>query len=428
VLSLYLSRTYVELQRSLSGERGQFVLVNVFVNLAFLLRSYFFMRILDYRELGTVALLQAIVLLVGALQLGILNGGYRMLCAEAGEGARRINDFTWSFVAVIALLCLAATALLLRLTANGGYSQVAYLGVLAGLGTLLKTWITNVLVARSALRQLNLVNVLSSALSLLVLLAASWNPLLICMLSLLLQPLLFVIAAIVQDRSLVPRTFSLRRDLLHSALASGFVVFLTSVFQLANGQMERWFIVSYDGTGTLGHYYLALLFVNLYALIPTSLDAIYLPLLVRAYFDGDHARVRHIMGRFVGVTIAYTIGAALLTLALASPVIAAVLPRYLVDLKYVYLLLPGLMLFGLTAPLAIVFNVVIQYRFYFIGYGLGSVLTALLLATIALVSHSADLTLVSLAKTAVYIFMAVVIAIGYRLISRVYPQFRLQRA
>jgi hypothetical protein len=134
------------------------------------------------------------------------------------------------------------------------------------------------------------------------------------------------------------------------------------------------------------------------------------------------------MSRFNRATIAYTIAAALLTLVLANPVISAVLPRYLVDLKYAYLLLPGLVLFGLTAPLAIVFNVVIQCRFYFIGYGLGSVLTALLLTAIALVSRSADLMLVSLAKMAVHVCMAGVIVIGYLFISRANPQFQLRRA
>lgn len=408
------------------SERAQFVLVNVLVNLAFLLRSYVFMRWLGFAELGMVAVVQTIVLLVGVMQLGILNGGFRLLCGAEGDAARRINDFGWSYVALIAVVGLGCLPLLLTLVPSAGFGLAAFIGVATGLLTLLKTWVSNVLVARASLRRLNLINLLAAIVSLSALLLPSTDRLWLCILSLLLQPLLFVVGALCLDRSLAPRSFDLRRELWRSTLASGFVVFLTSVFQLLNGQMERWFIVSSQGTEALGHYYLALVFVNLYALIPTSLDSIYLPVLVRLHLASQYGELRHALRRFLLVTTVYGVVVAAATFLLARPLLGWLLPGYLSDLRYVYLLLPGLVLFGLSAPFAIVFNVLIEYRYYFLAYGLGSALTAALLVGIRHVYRTADLQALSLAKTWVYIFMGTIIILGHAAICRNRSEFRLR--
>ena len=71
--------------RILFNDRTLFVVVNVAVNLLFLLRSYVTMRTLTYSALGLVALLQTIILLVSALQFGVVNGGYRLVCSEDAE-------------------------------------------------------------------------------------------------------------------------------------------------------------------------------------------------------------------------------------------------------------------------------------------------------------------------------------------------------
>lgn len=388
------------------------------------MRSYLYMRLLDYTQLGTVALVQALILLVGIAQLGVLNGRYRLLCGESGAGARGINDFTWSFIGLAGAVSLAATALFLTAAPRAGYGAIAYIGVVAGVLTLLRSWVSNVMIAHASLRQLNLVN-LGSALAVLVL--APRNPLLYCLLSLLLQPLLFVAGALWSDPALLPRAFSLRAALWRSTLASGFVVFLTSVFQLLNGQMERWFIVSWEGTTALGHYYLALLFINLYAMIPTPLFSIYLPVLVRQHQAAQHGELRHALRRFRQVTLLYSLGVVIVTLLLARPLLGWVLPGYLGDLQYVFLLLPGLVLFGLTAPFAMVFNVLIQYRFYLLAFGCGTVLTGALLLAIGYAYGNADLRALSPAKSAVYVCMGVVIVVGYQLICRARPEFRLRQ-
>jgi hypothetical protein len=90
--------------------RAQFVVANVGVNLLFLVRTLIALVILDYRALGLVTLLQSIVLLIGVLQFGFLNGGYRLLCSAEGDEAGRVNNLVYSFMAALGLLALAFAA------------------------------------------------------------------------------------------------------------------------------------------------------------------------------------------------------------------------------------------------------------------------------------------------------------------------------
>ena len=225
-------------------------------------------------------------------------------------------------------------------------------------------------------------------------------------------------------RRAAPDGLGLSYSLLKKIMSAGFVVFLTSVFLVANSQIERWSILSYLGTDGLGRFYLALVFLNLYTLVPTSLDAIYLPRLVQSYGVRDYARMRSDMRRFLQVLVIYSATAVVCVLLIAPGFLGALLPRYLGDLRYVYLLLPGVVLFGLTAPFAMVFNVLIEYRYYFYAYGLGTAATAALLGGYIYDAGSVSLTAVSIIKSIVYVVMGAVIVAGYVVSARGQPAFR----
>jgi O-antigen/teichoic acid export membrane protein len=408
----------------LRGDRGQFVLVNAAVNLLVLARSYVAMRALDYHELGLLAITQSIVLLVGAGQLGILNGGYRMLCAEDQRGARRINDQVYSLIGVLGAVTLVLVAAALGTVDDAQQAIAVAVGGLAGVLTILRSWMVNHLIASVSLGSLNRVNFVSALLSFVVLAAVGLQPLLVCLLSILLQPLAFAIYALYREPGVRPGEMLWNRELVRRLFASGFVVFLTGVLLIINGQLERWSIVASTGTEGLGHFYLALLFVNLYTMVPTSLDALYLPKLVRARASGDLQAVQLDLGKFFALTLAYASAVTLATALLARPIVDLLLPTYAQDLRYVYLVLPGLVVFGLTAPLAIVFNVLIDYRYYFYAYGAGTLATAALLGAVFASRGGASLDVVAVVRTAVNVLMALVIAAGYVAICRRYPEFR----
>jgi O-antigen/teichoic acid export membrane protein len=407
-----------------SDDRVFFVMVNVAVNFLFLLRSYVTMRTLNYSDLGLVALLQTIMLFVGTLQLGVINGGYRLLCSEGDDSARVINNFVYTFVGGLAVVLFALAGCASVFSRDPDYALVTSLAIAAGILTIIKNWMTNYMIAKIMLRRLNYINLISTIASIAPLVFVSSSPLLICMGSIALQPLAFVVYLLATEKILRPKALAFSIPLLRKVLSAGFVVFLTSMFLMANSQIERWSILSYLGVDGLGRFYLALLFLNLYALIPSSLDAIFLPKVVQAYVREDITGMQADMRRFLYATISYAMFASLGVWLLGHVIIGSLLPKYIDDLKYVYLVMPGAVLLGLTSPFAIVFNVVIRYRYYFYAYGLGTLATIALLGSYVVWSGSLNLTALSIIKSVVSIMISIVIVVGYATFLRPYPAFQ----
>ncbi len=419
-----MTMTIRMIRGALLNDRTLFVLVNVIVNMIFLVRSYITMRVLGYSDLGLVALLQTIILLVGALQFGIVNGGYRLLCSEPGDGARHINNFFYSFMAVLAVLCLGVGVFTAAMSREAEYALVVGGAMVAGILTVVKTWLTNYLIAKIMLRRLNRITLISAALSMAPLSIVGSSPLLACAGSIILQPLVFVVYLLIVEKDLRPTEVALSVPLLRRVLSAGFLVYLTGVFIVANSQIERWSIVTYLGLAGLGRFYLALLFLNIYTLIPSSLDAIFLPKIIQDYvkqdFRGLQADLRRFFYLALGYAIAVTVGVALLS----HLIIGLLLPRYLDDLHFVYLVLPGAVLFGLTSPFALVFNVLIRYRFYFYAYCAGTLSTIILLYAYIRSHGSIDLNAVSIIKSTVSTLMGLLIMVGYLKYSSENKAFR----
>lgn len=403
-----------------------FVVVNVAVNLVFLGRSYLTMQVLDYRQLGLAALLQSIVLLIGLTHLGFLNGGYRMLCSSSEEEARRVNNLTFTLLAGIGIAAAVVMSVSLPFISTGDARLVTVLGATGGVVSLVRTWMTNHMIARGALARLNRINLWSALASMAPLALIPVAPLAACLAAVVMQPVAFVLTAAVLDRSVLPSRLELSGHLTRMVLQTGFVIFLTGVFLQVNVQLERWYITGFLGIEALGHFYLAILFVTLFQMVPNALDQIFLPPIVRAHAAGDGDGVSRGLRQFFLVEGAYCLVAAIALAFLAQPVISLLLPKYLPDLLYVNLVAPGLILFTLASPLGIPFNVLIRYRYYFIGYGAGSIATALALVYAALSGGLMSLGDVALVRSGVYVLMAAVIVFGFIKVSREHPAFRFR--
>jgi len=410
--------------RFVSGERQLFVVVNVVVNMVLLLRSYVTMQVLDYRGLGVAALLQTVILLIGTFQLGFLNGGFRLVCAAEGRELERINNLIYTYFGLLLCLSLTVGAVLLVQLDGADADLVALLGISGGVLTLVRTWMTNRMVAAGTFVLLNTINFFSAVASLAALLFISVNPLAACLAAVVAQPALFVLAAAVTDRGQLPTGIETGGPLVKSVLRAGFVLFLTGIFTQLNTLFERWYVTAELGVEALGHLYLAFLFVTLFQLVPTSLDQLYLPSIVRANNDGDRGGVSRGIRQFFLVVLAYCVMVALALQLAAAPIIELILPEYISDLRYVYLLASGLILFALAGPFAVAFNVVIQYRYYFVAFGTGTVATAAAFLAATLSDGSLNLDAVAGLRSAIYGLMSVILFHGYLAISREFPQFR----
>ena len=381
----------LQLKQRLTNEKALFVIINVVANILLLVRSYLFMIVLNYTELGIITLLQSVVLLISTLQFGVINGGYRLLCTESEENAQRINSFFYAFVFYLSIACSTVGGILTFLFNGQDYTFIIALGIFAGIVTLIRTWITNQMIALIMLRKLNMITFISSFISVFVLLFVSINPLQVCLISIVIHPLVFIVYILFKEKSLRPVGISFSFEILRRVMATGFVMFLTGMFVLINTQIERWSILSELGIESLGHYYLALLFINVFGLIPTSLGSIYLPQILKLYADKAYNLMQNVLKQFIKVSLLYSIIVIFGVLLLAQPFIDMFLSKYSNDLIYLYLVLPGLILLSLTTPFGLVFEATIQYKYYFRSYFMGTVFTALLVLLFIYGVHSFSL-------------------------------------
>jgi hypothetical protein len=65
-----------------------YLLVSVLVSALGLGRNFIFMGYLDLASIGQIAFMQTIVMLVGFVQLGLINGGYRIYASDKPDKSK----------------------------------------------------------------------------------------------------------------------------------------------------------------------------------------------------------------------------------------------------------------------------------------------------------------------------------------------------
>ncbi|MDJ0978410.1 MAG: hypothetical protein QNI87_07725 [Erythrobacter sp.] len=412
------------------NSRGAFVAVGLAVNLLVLARGVILMLALGYADLGLVALVQAAVTFTGLLHFGLLNGGYRLLCHAGARTQQRIIDLAYTaFAGIAAGVSLAALGLALTLE-DAVLRAVAGLAAIGGVATLLRAWIMNELVARQRLRAANRINAVSIAASLAVLAlllpgASPLAPALIAVGAIVVQPVLFAALALATGAAMRPRSLRAPRRLARIIFKAGFVLFLTGLAIQFMTLVERAYVSGELGLEPLGRLYLSFLFLTLFQMVPNLVQQVFLPAMVRHWKARDASAVSRELRALLGLTAAYCLAAALALWIAAEPLLTIILPDYVPDLRWVYILTPGLIAFALSGPFALTFNVVIDYRWYLIAYGAGVAVTlAAFGAALAMVSPL-NLDQVIALRSGVYALMAALLVLGWWRLSARSPEFRL---
>lgn len=406
------------------NSRAAFVVIGLAVNLLTLVRGVALMAWLDYSALGLIALVQSVIAFGGMLHFGLLNGGYRLLCHAKGNYRQRIVDTVYSAFAVLFAGLIIGGIAAGALVDTVEYRVAAALTVTGAIATLVRAWIGNEMVATGQLGAVNALNAVSITVSLAALAFIGFDPAVVGILSIVLQPVAFVLAAFLTRSAMRPRRLSISKRLVALILRAGFLVFLTGIALQLNTQMERWYIGGHLGIASLGRLYLAFLFLTLFQMVPTLLDQVFLPNLVKAHNGADTQLVRREMRLLLLLYGAYSAIAVVGVLTLAEPVLALVLPRYVVDVHWVRLLLPGVILFALSNPFALVFNVLIDYRWYLWAYGAGTLATAIAFGFSIASDRLLNLDQAVVLRSAIFGLMGLVLIFGSHSLTRKHRAFR----
>lgn len=409
--------------RWLTDQRVMFVTVNLFANLLVLGRSLVALRLLGEADLGRVTIVQTLVLVAGFLQFGLWNGGYRLLCDNDPDQARRLIRLAFAWMAAVAgVMGLGLLGALVM--GQGGEPGLLLAGGLAGLFGLARNWVANHLIALGDLGRLNSLTAASAVGSLVPLLAASVVPIWAVVASIALQPLIFFVAALAMREDLRPTRGRFDLGLMRRTFEVGFALFAVGVLLQANLVVERAWVLDALGLDSLGRLFLAYLFLTLFQLVPASFDAIFLRRVVAARQAGDAGLTGREIGIFLAVTVGYCLLVGAATVATGPLLLAELFPERVADFPFLLAMLPGLILFTLASPLAIMFNVLIDYRAFWLGYGAGTVLTIATLGLAKAGTLPLDLMGVAWLRGTCYAVTGMVLIWASALGWRRFPEFR----
>ena len=338
--------TFKSLVQRLSNPKYRYVLVTILVSLLTFARNLYFMKSLDLASLGQITLMTTLIMLVGFAHVGLINGAYIQYAA----GDRVINRRIVELMATGALLLIPVAALVgWGLQHWGGMSAVVWPGTLefglaAGIVTLASTWMNNALIADGHLGRSNLINVGAVLVSLVAALFSSRHGLAAAWLSLLIQPLILVVGAMLLDPNLRVGTLGVDRATLALLFRLGLVPFLGGLAVLSFQQFERWSIAAILGPQALGEFYIVLMYTAFFGLIPTSLLNVYFPQAKRAYVAKDPRLLTTSIKHHQRDLMLYFLVAITTTVMLMPPIVARYLPQFTQSVALVYYALPGLIL------------------------------------------------------------------------------------
>ena len=412
------------------NSRPAFVAVGMAINALVLARGVILMLALSYIDLGYVALVQAAITFVGMLHFGLLNGGYRLLCHAGPRTRQRIVDLAYTgFAACAAALSVVGFGVAAAMS-DPIIAHIAAFAVVGGVATLMRAWMMNALLATQRLGAANAINALSSlasvaVLTLLIPQEPIAPPALIAVSAIAAQPLVFVALGLATGSALRPRSFKVSRWLVRMVLRAGLSLFVAGLALQGIPLVERAYVSRELGLEALGHLYLAFLFVTLFQMAPNLIQQVFLAPVVERWRAKDTSAVRRELRRFFAATMAYCGAVALALWVLAEPLVALALPQYTADLRWVYGLAPGLIVFALSAPFTLSCNVMIDYRWYLIAYMGGAAVTLGVFGAAVMLGQALSLDQVVGLRSAGLALMGLTLIIGSHRLTVRAPELRL---
>lgn len=340
-----------------------YVLVNVGLSAFSFVRSFVFMRYLDLMELGIISLVQTIFMFIGLLQMGLLNGGYRIVSLGKIEEIEKTNNSIYTYVAML----LPLGIVFCLLSSHFGWIKdftltLLLISVAFGIFTLLNNWCQNMLIGEQKLGEVNRANIVSYSLSIMTLPMAYWIGFWGAMAVIMIQPLTYVGMAIARNKELRPTGFIFDLKYIKYILSFGFIPFLGGIFSMLYLQAERWSIDGVLGVEALGSFYLVFLYVSLYQLVPSSINSIFFPKGVKSYAEERYDDFNRILKYYYLVLGGYGVLITIVTILLLKPLVELLFPVHIVGIPFVYTVLPGLIMMSLIEPIGLILNSAVILR------------------------------------------------------------------
>lgn len=370
--------------RSFNFNRIIYIVFSVIISIIGFSRSYVMMKYFNFESLGIITIIQTIISLVSVMQFGLINGGYRLVSVDKSR-ISETNNIIYSFILIVLIV---APFPLIIIMAQGFYSikdlQWIFVGIIAGVFLLAKNWTNNLLIAIKELNVLNNITLITNLFSLSPLFFIDRLGLWAGIISISVQPILFIAFSFLKTRSTRPTQFFFSIKSIRHILSFGFIPFVIGIIEMFNLQIERWGMTFYLGIEDLGKFYLPSIYASIFLIIPSALNNILFPDAMQTFVSHNKpAFYKLIRNYYILITI-YSIFVIIVTLLFMNSVIGYFLPRHLPYTKLVYYILPGLIGILYIAPINLYFNASVKLIPMLIVYS-----TSVLFNTILLFSFNA---------------------------------------
>ena len=338
-----------------------FITINIIVAFLGFVRSFAFIKFFDFNELGIITLVSTGAMLISFFQIGLINGGYRIIALQDKTSNEKVNNVIFSYIGILylILLVLSAINLFLKIYSN---TSIILLVITIGIFSLVTNWLTNTLIGAREYKRLNLANIISSLVSLGSLILAYYFGLIGALFSLLLQPLFFVFIVFIIDRKEIPTSFDLDFKYIKYILKYGFIPFLSGIFFLLYQQIERWSVNYYLGPDAIGKMYLVFLTTTLWLLIPTSILNLFYPKAIKLYNDNEFLKFDKIIKQNLVIIILYCITTSLIIITFLEPIVRIIFPKHQPYFYLVILALPGYIFRSLCDPISLYLNSIVKMK------------------------------------------------------------------
>ncbi len=392
-----------------------YIFSNIILTGVGILKSFIFLKYLNDLNLGLVAIIQTIILLVSFLQLGLINGGYRII--SVGDQVRNfeVNSLIHSFLCIVFFSLIIITWIGNVLIFKFNYTLI-FIALIIGFVQLFSTWVTNIFLGMSKLKEVNLLIIVSTLISLILLPTVIFWGVYAAFFLLFIQPFSLVITSYIKYNFVRPKKFLLNKVIFFWILKFGFIPFLAGILGYLNLQIERWSIVYWLGPDQLGKYYLAITFTNIFLLIPNSINNLFFPNSMKFFSLGRHDLFVKVLKKFITIIVFYSIIAVILTLSLGEKVVGYLFPQHLESLKFVYLIIPSVVSMTFVLPINIFLNASVRLKPMLIAYLTGMFIDAISILFFVY-RNDFNLTKITLTQNIVNIYIFLFLLVSYYFIK-----------
>lgn len=343
-----------------------FITVNVLVAFLGFVRSFAFMKLFNFNELGLITIINTGAMLIGFFQFGLINGGYRIISLKKEDSTQKTNNVIFSyfgmlfFIIILVYLIGVFAGIILEKT-------YVLISVFIGLFNLVVNWLTNTLIGNKEYIRLNIASLIAAIIGLFSLGLAFYFGIYGAVLSLFLQPLLFVLIVFLTGKNEFPKKFDFEIAYIKYILSFGFIPFLSGMFILIYMQVERWGINFYLGSEALGKMYLVFIITALWTLIPTSINSLFFPDAVKLYVNNNFVELSKLIKKYYAILIGYSFVISVLVILLLHLFVGWFFPNHLPFVYLAIMVLPALILRTMTDPIILLLNSMVILKPIFYG-------------------------------------------------------------